>query len=344
LKNLLFLPIIPKKQPESNNTTLTTLKKRFANLNPQKMANLKVAALCFLAAATFWVLNALNKDNYTTVVDLPIEIIFDKEEFMAVEKLPNRIKVEVSGNGWDLLRKYFNINESPFLIEVNNPSTKNYILTSDIRRTLAESISPTGLVSLVSDTIKFKVDKVVTRKIKIVPDTTVNTLARNFRYIGKIEIDPDLVNVKGPTSILQELDGVLKVSFGEDRINKNFNKILPLEVPNRLEEYLTLEEESVQIKFEVTQMLEGNKRLKIKSLNFPNNVSIDENISTVIMSYLVDERKVPELGNYEFEAILNYQNRNREDSTIRVQVSPKPAFLEKITFDPEIVRLNYANP
>lgn len=313
-------------------------------MNPQKMANLKVAALCFLAAATFWVLNALNKDNYTTVVEFPIEIIFDQEEFMAVENLPSRIKVEINGNGWDLLRKYFKINETPFLIEINNPSTKNYILTSEIRRSLAESISPTGLVSMVSDTIKFNVDKLVTRKIKILPDTTSNSLARNHRLVGKMEIDPEMVNVKGPTSILQQLDGVLKVPLGEDRINKSFNKILPLEAPEKFKDFLSLEEESVHIKFEVIQMLEGNKRLKVKTLNFPSNVSLQNEVNTVIMSYLIDERKVEELGNFEFEAVLNYNNRNREDSTIKVQVSPRPNFLENIKFEPEILKLKYENP
>ncbi len=323
---------------------MSTLKKRFADLNPHKMANLKVAALCFLAAATFWVLNALNKDNYTTVVDFPVEIIFDTEEFMAVEKLPSRIKVEINGNGWDLLRKYFNFNETPFLIEINNPSTKNYILASDIRRTLAESISPTSLVSMVTDTIKFEVDKLVTRKIKILPDTTGNTFAKNHRMVGKMEIDPEIVNVKGPTSILQQLDGILKVPLGEEKINKPFNKILPLESPEEFKGFLSLEEESVQIKFEVIQMLEGNKRLKIKTQNFPANVSLANDVSTVIMSYLIDERKVEELANFEFEAAINYNNRNKEDSTIKVQVSPRPGFLENIRFEPEILKLLYEKP
>lgn len=320
---------------------MATLQKPFANLNPRKMANLKVAALCFLAAATFWVLNALNKDNYTTVVDYPIEIIFDEKEYMAVDKLPSRIKIEINGNGWDLLRKYFKINETSFLIEINNPSSKNYILTSEIRRSLAESLSPTGLVSMVSDTIKFQVDKIVTRKIKVVPDTTTNTLAKNHRLVGNIEVDPDMVNIKGPTSILQQLEGTLKIPLGEEKINKNFNKILPLEAPNSLKDYLSLDEESVYIRFDVTQMLEGNKRLKIKTVNFPRNVSTNGELTTVMMSYLIDERQVSELGNYEFEAILNYNNRNREDSTIAIQVSPKPVFLEKIKFEPEIIKLKY---
>jgi len=305
---------------------------------------MKVAALCFLAAATFWVLNALNKDDYNTVVDYPIAIVFDQTEFMPVEELPTRMKIEINGNGWDLLRKYFKINESPFLIEINNPSTKDYILTSELRRTLSENITPSVLVSMVTDTVKFNVDKVVTRKIKIELDTTSTTLAQNFRLGSAMSIDPRLIDITGPTSVLQELDGVLKVDLGEDKINKDFNKIIPLVLPSGYADFLTLQDESVQVKFEVYQMLEGNKRLKIKTLNFPKNVNLAQEPANIIMSYFIDERKVTELSKYEFEAVLNYNNRDKEDSTIFVEVRPKPKFLEKIKFEPEVLRLKYDKP
>lgn len=305
---------------------------------------MKVAALCFLAAATFWVLNALNKDDYNTVVDYPIAIVFDQTEFMPVEELPTRMKIEINGNGWDLLRKYFKINESPFLIEINNPSTKDYILTSELRRTLSENITPSVLVSMVTDTVKFNVDKVVTRKIKIELDTTSTTLAQNFRLGSAMSIDPRLIDITGPTSVLQELDGVLKVDLGEDKINKDFNKIIPLVLPSGYADFLTLQDESVQVKFEVYQMLEGNKRLKIKTMNFPKNVRLAQEPANIIMSYFIDERKVTELSKYEFEAVLNYNNRDKEDSTIFVEVRPKPKFLEKIKFEPEVLRLKYDKP
>ncbi|MDO9552303.1 YbbR-like domain-containing protein [Rhodonellum sp.] len=320
---------------------MNKLKKLVSNANPKKVANMKVVALCLLAATTFWLLNALNKDNYTTVVDYPIEIIYDKEEFMAVEKLPARVKIEINGNGWDLLRKYFKIKDNPFLIEINNPSTKNYLLTSEIRRSLAEKISPTSLVSIVSDTIKFKIDKVVTRKIDIRPDTTSNTLAKNFRYASQIAIDPPVVSIKGPTSILEQLEGILAVNLGEEKINKNFSKILPLTLPDAFRDFLTMEDESVHFKFEVVQFLEGNKRLKVVKTNFPENVTLVQQPNTIMMYYLIDERKVNELKEIEFEAILNYSNRNRQDSTVSVQVSPKPSFLENVKLEPEVFRLKY---
>ncbi|MCH7413310.1 YbbR-like domain-containing protein [Belliella sp. R4-6] len=320
---------------------MTKLKKYFSSANPRKVANMKVVALCFLAAATFWFLNALNKDNYNTVVDYPIDIIFDTEEFMAVEQLPKKVKIEINGNGWDLLRKYFNINENPFLIEINNPSTKNYILTSEVRRSLAENISPTTLVSMVSDTIHFKIDKIVTRKIKVEIDSSSFALANNFRIDGDISIDPSTIDLKGPTSALEKLDGSLKIKLNEDKINKNFNKIIPISIPSELESFLQLQDESVHVKFDIVQFLEGNKRLKLNKSNFPENVSLLQEPNNIMMYYLIDERKVEELKKFEFEAVLNYNNRNREDSTINVVVSPRPSILENVRLEPSIFRLRY---
>jgi hypothetical protein len=133
----------------------------------------------------------------------------------------------------------------------------------------------------------------------------------------------------------------LKVGLKEDKISKNFNKIITLDLPDSLNEFLELEEESVHIRFEVIQMLEGNKRLKLKLENFPNNVGLVQQPNTIIMSYLVDERKLEDLKALEFEAILNYNNRNKQDSTINVQVSPRPPYLENIKFEPEILKLKY---
>lgn len=302
---------------------------------------MKVVALCFLAAATFWLFNALNKDNYTTVVDYPIEILFDQEEFMAVEKLPSRIKIEINGNGWDLLRKYFKFNDNPFLLEINNPSSAGYLLTSDIRRSLAENIYPTNLVSILEDTIKFRVDRMVTRKVKIMPDTTLNLLAKNFKLASPIKIDPPTIDIKGPASILQKLDGVLLIDLGTDEINKNFEKTLPIVIPDSLSNFLITQDSAVQINFEVAELLEGNRRLNVRLANFPNNVGLIQEVNTVMMYYLVDERSLEDLKEVSFEAVLNYRNRNRQDSTLMVQVSPAPSFLENIRLEPEIFRLKY---
>src|SRR5690606_2722030 len=113
-----------------NHNALSNFLKYFKKISRQKASNIKVVVLCVLAATTFWILNALNKDNYNTIVDQPIEFYYDREEYMAVEELPTNLKIEIYGNGWDLLRKYFKFNVIPFPIELTDPSAQEFILTS----------------------------------------------------------------------------------------------------------------------------------------------------------------------------------------------------------------------
>jgi len=323
---------------------LAAFKKFIPTIGPRKIANLKVAALCFLAASTFWLLNALNKDNYVTVVDYPIEIVYDEENYMAVAEVPNKIKIEINGNGWDLLRKFFHIQDTPFIIEIKNPAAKKFILGSEITRDLAENISPTNLMAVLTDSIHFKIDKIISKKVTIKIDTTANTLAKNIRMISDIEVDPATIVIQGASSIHEQLGGNLNLGIPDEKINQNYDKLLPINLPKILEPYLSLNTENVKVSFKVVQLLEGNKRVKLKLLNFPKNVTLTQEISTVMMSYIIDERKVEDLKNIEFEAVLNYNNRIKEDSTINIQITPKPLFLENIKIEPETFKLKYEQP
>ena len=300
-----------------------------------------MVVLCVLAATTFWILNALNKDNYTTVVDQPIEFYYDRQEYMAVEELPTKIRIVINGNGWDLLRKYFKFNVIPFPIELTDPSAQDYLLPNSFQRALAEQTAPTQLSDILEDTIKIKIDKIIEDTLKVELDTSVNPLGRNIRFASEIVIEPDSVTVKGPTSIIEKMGGKIILHLEENNLNENFSRSLALTVPADYQNFLTLAEESVKVEFEVVQFLEGNKKLKIQKLNFPQKVTLTNNDSTVMMEYLVDEREMDALRELELEAILNYNNRNREDSTISVKLNKIPPFLDSIKFIPESFKLEY---
>ncbi|WP_373396693.1 hypothetical protein V8V91_18410 [Algoriphagus halophilus] len=66
----------------------------------------------------------------------------------------------------------------------------------------------------------------------------------------------------------------------------------------------------------------------------------DEEVKIMIY-YKVDERKASELNEIEFDAILNYSQRNKEDSTITVKVEPMPSYLEEVRVEPATIKLKY---
>ncbi|MEX2592975.1 MAG: YbbR-like domain-containing protein [Anditalea sp.] len=320
---------------------MNTFRKYFKKIRKQKASNIKVVVLCVLAATTFWILNALNKDDYTTVVDQPIEFFYNREAYRAIEDLPSQIEIEIYGNGWDLLRKYFKFNVVPFPIELSDPSAQNYLLTSSFHRALAEQIAPTQLSGILEDTLNINIDTVIEERIRVELDTSVNPLARNHRFASEITLDPDTVSLKGPSSIIEKMEGKITVQLEENNVGEDFSESIPLSIPNESQDFLVLKEESVYVEFEVVEFLEGNRKLDIQKINFPATVALEDEVSTVMMEFLVDEREVDGFEELELEALLNYNNRNREDSTVSVQLNKAPTYLDSITFDPEKFKLVY---
>lgn len=316
-------------------------KKSSKGISPKKISDLKVVVLCVAAATTFWILNALNKDDYNTIVDYPIEFIYNQESYMAVNRLPSSIQVEINGNGWDLLRKYFNVNETPYPVELEEPASNNFILTSDLKRPLGEFLSPTQLISVLDDSIHYQIDQIQTIELTPILDSLSYSLENNYKLLNEIAFYPERISVTGPSSILQELEGNFPVMLNQQRITENINEEVTLEIPQEIENKITLNPEKIQVQFDVVAFLEGNKRLKVKKINFPRTVTLENEEVTIMMSYLVDERKVDELKELEFEAVLDYSKRNREDSTINVVVNPLPSYLEQVVVLPEIIKLNY---
>lgn len=320
---------------------MTETKKSTSWLSPKKLSDLKVVVLCISAATTFWILNALNKDDYSTVVDYPVDFVFNQEEFVPIETLPESIPIEIKGNGWDLLQKYFQLNTTPYSIELQDPSDRDYILTSDLRRSLGEFLSPTQVLSVLDDSIRYKIDEIQTMKIKPVLDSTSFSLAKNHRIISDVKFSPDELTIKGPSSILQRLKDGYPLALRESRINKDVQKDIEVAVPSDFNELISIEEKTVTVEIDVVAFLEGNKRLKLKKINFPNAVTLENEEVSMMMFYLVDERKSPELKDMEFEAVLNYSKRNREDSTISIQVQPMPKYLEQVRIEPQFLKLKY---
>lgn len=317
------------------------LKKSSSRISPKSLSNLKVVVLCILTATTFWILNALNKDDYTTVVDFPIEFIYDSEKYVPVSPLPKSFQAEINGNGWDLLRKYFNINESPYPVELENPESNDFILTSDLKRSLTDFLSPTQLLSVLDDSLFFDIDRIITARLRPVLDSSSFTLAKNHKILSKIDFEPNQVTIRGPRSILDAFEGVFPIYLDEKRIENSLSKGVGLESPPEFEKLITIEEDEIKVSFEVVAFLEGNKRLPLKKENFPNSTSIENEDIPFMFYYLVDEREVTKLGEMEFEAIVNYSRRNKTDSTIEVQVKPIPNFLELIKIEPSSVRIKY---
>lgn len=300
-----------------------------------------MVVLCVAAATTFWVLNALNKDNYSTIVDYPVQWEYDQKNYIPVKPLPQSIQIQISGNGWDLLRKYFNISGTAYPILLQSPAEKKYLLSADLKRSLGEFITPTQLENVLGDTIHYQIDRIVTKTLRPVLDSLSYSFDKNIALEGKVNFIPDQLEITGPSSVLEAFEGNYPVALNASKINSNFSGKVPLTVDEPLATLIQLKQKEIQVSFSVLSYLEGNKRLKIKKINFPSNVKISNEELIPVLSYLIEESDLPQLKDLQFEAVLDYRKRNRTDSTLQIEVSPNPRFLKEVRISPPQIKLKY---
>lgn len=300
-----------------------------------------MVVLCVAAATTFWVLNALNKDNYSTIVDYPVQWEYDQKNYIPVKPLPKSIQIQISGNGWDLLRKYFNISGTAYPILLQSPAEKKYLLSADLKRSLGEFITPTQLENVLGDTIHYQIDRIVTKTLRPVLDSLGYSLDKNIALAGEINFIPNQLEITGPSSVLEAFEGKYPVALNASKINSDFKGKVPLTVDDNLAQLVQLKQKEIQVSFSVLSYLEGNKRLKIKKVNFPSSVTLPNEELIPVLSYLIEESDLPQLKDLVFEAVLDYRKRNRTDSTLQIEVSPNPRFLKEVKISPPQIKLKY---
>ena len=71
--------------------------------------------LCVFTATIFWFFNALNK-TYTTNINFPLAFDYDSENFIPVEGLPQTVRLNVTGNGWELFKRSTGVKQDPLEI------------------------------------------------------------------------------------------------------------------------------------------------------------------------------------------------------------------------------------
>jgi hypothetical protein len=108
--------------------------------------------MCLMAATTFWFLNALNKD-YSTRLSYPIEFDYDDSTYISISTLPKKVRLNVSGYGWNLLKKSLQVNANPLNYRVANPLQARYITGSNLLQPITEQLRDIRVNYVVEDTI-----------------------------------------------------------------------------------------------------------------------------------------------------------------------------------------------
>lgn len=320
---------------------LQYLTRRLERLLPSRRGNLKVVILCIIAATTFWFFSALNKSNYTTRVRYPIVFNYmpDSTTYLLSE-LPEDITVQVTGGGWDLLKKSLRLNTTPVEVTLDTPTQTKYILGQSLAEQVSNQLDNLRLDYVVTDTLRINIDSLETKNVAVELDPQSLHLAENYRLVSGVLISPAQVTLRGPATLIQQAPDTLRVQLDDDEVEGRLETTLPLPIADKR---LSAYPDEVMLNLTTELYTRVERKTPIIPVNFPADSSAYLSQDFVTVSFwLPDDLISPALNRLSFQVEADLQTMNPEDSTITAKLVTFPAIVSDISLSPTHIKVNNA--
>jgi hypothetical protein len=294
--------------------------------------------MCLLAATTFWFLNALNKD-YSTRITYPVRFEYDDSVYVPLNNLPQSVRLNASGYGWNLLKKTLRLNSQSITYRISNPLRTNYITGASLMVPITEQVRDIKVNYLVEDTIFLNFDRIDTRQVVLNIDSAALNLASGYRVVSPVSITPTVINFKGPSSLLKTLPDAIFLNIPYKNIDENFSESIAINyVQNPL---IQSDINKAQVNFTVAPFVKETQLVSIAKLSFPSKDSIVLGDNTLEVSYWLRKDEASKVRPEDFRLVADFKTFNKEDSTVKIFLELKPPFVSDIRVNKAIIKLHY---
>ncbi len=164
--------------------------------------NLHIILASFIFSILLWGSISLSNDYYATV-SIPVKLVNFPVGYTSGSKIPRDISVKLKGEGWKLVsvnlgaKPEYNVSVKPDsgkqMVNLYNYLVENQWLSSDIE-----------VIDISPDTLSFVVEKVISKKVKIVPNLDLS-FKIGYGNATEAKIFPDSTMVFGPATKIKEL-------------------------------------------------------------------------------------------------------------------------------------------
>lgn len=319
------------KSPED---IIERLKKTFQTPS-SKDERIKVVVLCLVISTTFWFFSALNKDDYISQINYPVEIVYNEADYIAVEEVPDRIRLEVTGGGWDLMTRSFGFNMSPIRIRVNQPDVNRYVLASSLRGRLTPNLDPVVINYVLTDSINYDIQRKISRTITLAVDSARIDLNADYRFASGLSLSPSQVTLVGPEKLVNAVSDPLFINPGLTDVSSDVDESIDLP---ELDELIQPSQQSIQLMFDVFQMMQVDETIDVTLVNVPDSLWRAEPTQLAV-SYRAPENAIDFTDSTAIRLIADFSTMNPTDSTCELSIQINQEEIESVRLSTTRVKL-----
>jgi hypothetical protein len=271
-------------------------KKHWNNIirNLIKRRRLSDFAVFFVFTSILWLLVELSETHSATLV-YDIQYVSVPEDKLLLGDPVNFINVKVKGGGYAIIKN--RIFRKTLKLDVSRIENKegNFILTPQyleaaVKEQLSKDIT---FINLQRNAIVLQLGQNSKKRIPVVPDLSIS-FERDFDLYGKLNIEPDSINVIGPENIVDTLSALKTNKIVLSDINADIFSETNIQIPEALKD-VKFSNTKIIIRGRVVRFTEKIVEVPIIITHKPDNLIIrlfPEKVKVKCIGSLADLKKV----------------------------------------------------
>ena len=298
--------------------------------------NWKAVVLCVFTATVFWFFNALNK-TYTTNISFPLTFDYDNQNFVPVEGLPQYVRLNVTGNGWELFKRSTGVKLDPLEIPLERPAEVKKIVGSGLTFAFSNQLDGLEINRVLSDTLYLDLEPKVGRWVKLAVDSIQYNIKEGFGLTSDIAVMPDSTYVVGPKRLFERIRAPVMLNIPQRNIDEHYIENIEVELP--FQEVMTREPPAVSVMFNVEEMITVQDSISLGVENIPSTVSEVMTSGKLPVVLSIPESFMQGLKMDSIKAVLDLADFEGGTARILPRVDGLPPYSKVVKIDSVIVKL-----
>ena len=281
----------------------------------------------FLISILFSTIVKLTK-VYTKNISYKINLTEIPDNKIIINQSADSLKLTISSFGFDFIKYYLsnqtiNISSKDIL-----DNSQSYVITKSNNYSQIDNfINPDfELVSINFDSIFFDYDKLGTKNVPVVLNSSIN-FSQGFDYFKNFNLLPDSISVIGSEKALNSINLINTKELVLDDIKSSVTQNLELDISNN--NNLKYSDKSVKIFIDVEKSTESILNLPVSIINIPTGININYYPKTIKVSFTVSLDNYQKYSSKDFKIICDF-NEISQDGKLTAEIINQPKLIKNI--------------
>jgi len=289
-----------------------------------KSRKINVFLLFFVLSFIILILSKLSKTQ-TKTVTFNIEKTNLAEDHVIIGDSNTKLNITLKGLGFKLLpyylkkpkiaidfKKNIHRNDSVYVWSKNN----NY---TSLNLQIGNQIN---IININPDTLLFKYDKNLVRKIPINIDVDV-AFSPGYDIKESYKITPDSIKVIGPKSLVSNIEFITTEKVSLSDVKSNISETINLKLPDSISD-IKFSTSKARLSAIVEKFTEGKLSIPVTVKNVPDNTTLKYFPKKVLVSYYTSLSDFKSITTNDFVVECDYNTVNAEQTFLIPEIVEKP--------------------